>query len=105
MENIRSCEICNVNVLKASYVKHLRNKKHLGNEKHNEMTVPEWLFKEEQPPIKNKTKKVYNPKTLKHIARENDKINDKEIDKELAKMMVNPYYFTEENLKRAFKLI
>ena len=40
--------------------KHLRNKKHLENEKQSEMIVPEWLFKEEQTPIK-KMNKVYNP--------------------------------------------
>ena len=34
------------------------------------MIIPEWLFKEEQAPIKNKIKKLYNTKTLKHIARE-----------------------------------
>ena len=33
MENIRSCEICNVNVLRASFVKHLRSKKTFGKRK------------------------------------------------------------------------
>ena len=46
------------------------------------MIVPEWLFKEEQAPVKNK--KAYNPKTLKQIARENNKLNDKKLDKDLA---------------------
>ena len=34
------------------------------------MIIPEWFFKEEKIPIKNKIKKIYNPKTLKQIARE-----------------------------------
>ena len=33
------------------------------------MIIPEWFCKQEQTPIKNKVKKVYNPKTLKQIAR------------------------------------
>ena len=44
MENSRSCEICNVNVHGASKQNHLRIKKHLENEKQNEMIIPEWLF-------------------------------------------------------------
>ena len=39
MENSRTCEICNVNVHRASYVKHLRSKKHLEKKtKSNEYT-------------------------------------------------------------------
>ena len=52
--NNRKCEICNVHVHRASYVKHLRSKKHLENEKQNEMTIPKWLFQEL---IENKIKK------------------------------------------------
>ena len=69
----------------------------------NEMIIPEWLFKEHQAPVKNKVKKVYNHKILKQIARENFKLKDKELDKEVAKEMNNPYYFTDENLKIVFK--
>ena len=53
--------------------------------------------KEEQAPIK-KIRKIYNLKSLKQIARQNIKLNDKEIeleiekglDKKLAKKMINP---------------
>ena len=69
------------------------------------MIIPERLIKEEQAPTKNRIKKVYNPKTLKQIARENIKLNDTELDKELAKKMINPYYFIDENLKIGFKFI
>ena len=51
------------------------------------MFIPKHLFTEEQAPIKNKTKKVYNPGTLKQIAREKIRINDKKLEKELAKKM------------------
>ena len=58
------------------------------------------VFKEEKTPIKKKIQKVYNPKTLKQLAREKIKLDDKE----LAKMMINPYYFIDENLKNGFKI-
>ena len=100
MENSRTCEVFNVNVHRASFVKHLRSKKHLEKIKQNEMIMPDWLFKEERSPIKEKIQKVYNPKTLKQIAREKTKSDDEE----LAKMMINPYYFIDENLKNGFKI-
>ena len=70
MENSRTCDICNVNVHNASFVNQLRSKKHLENINQNEIIIPEWFFKEEKTPIKNKIKKVYKPKTLKQLARE-----------------------------------
>ena len=100
MENSRTCEVCNVDVHRASFVKHLRSKKHLENIEQNEMIIPDWLFKEERSPFKKKIQKVYNPKTSKQLAREKIKLDDKE----LAKMMINPYYFIDENLKKVFKI-
>ena len=104
MENCRKCEICNISVHRASMQKHLRSKKLLENEK-NGMNIPEWLFKGEQAHIKKQMKKVYNPITIKEKARENNEMNDKELDKELAKKMINPYYFIDETLKLGFKNI
>ena len=99
MENSRTCEICDVNVHRASMQKHLRSKKHLENIEQNEMIIPDWLFKQDQTPIKKKIQKVYNPKTLKQLAREKIKLDDKDS----AKMMINPYYFIDENSKNGFK--
>ena len=64
------------------------------------MIIPEWFFKEEKTPIKKKIQKLCNPKTLKQLAREKIKLDDKE----LAKIMINPYYFIDENLKIGFKI-
>ena len=100
MENNRKCEICNVDVHRASMQKHLRSKKHLEKLEQNEMIIPEWFFKEEKTPIKKKIEKVYNPKTLKQLAREKIKLDDKEF----AKMMISPYYFIDRNLKNGFKI-
>ena len=52
--NSRKCEICIIDVHRASYVKHLRSKEHSENKKQNEMIIPEWLLQE---PIENKIKK------------------------------------------------
>ena len=68
------------------------------------MIITECFFKEEPTPIKTKIRKVYSPKTLKQIARENFKMNDEEIEEKLAEKMINSYYFTDENLKIGFKI-
>ena len=99
--NSRKCEICIVDVHRASYAKHFRSKTHLENMKQNEMILPECLFYE---PVENKINKIYNPKSLKQLARNNIKLDDKQLNKELAKKMINPYYSTERNLKVRFKI-
>ena len=96
--NSRKCDDCKIDVHRASYAKHLRSKKHIGNKKIYNKIIPEWLFKE---PIENKT---YNPKPLTQIARDNIKLDDKQIHEELAKKMLNPYYFTDRYLKMGFKI-
>ena len=62
MQNSRTCEVCKINVHRASYVKHLRSKKHLENMIQNEMIIPDWFFQEEKTPIRKKLQTVYNPK-------------------------------------------
>ena len=80
-----------MDVHRASYVKHLKSNKHLENIKHSEMIRPKWLFQE---PIENKINKMYNPKSLKQIARDNIRLDDKQLYKEVAKKMISPYFFT-----------
>ena len=69
------------------------------------MIIPEWVFKEEQAHIKIKTKKVCKPKTLKQIARENNKSNDNELVQELAKKMITPYFLLTNFQNLVSKLI
>ena len=52
--NSRKCDICNVDIHRGSFVKHLKSKKHLENLKEDNMIIPQWLFKQ---PIENK--KIY----------------------------------------------
>ena len=99
--NSRKCEICNVDVHRASYIKHLRIKKHMENIKRNEMIIPEWLFLE---PLENKINKKHNPKSLEQKARDNIRLVDKQLKNELAKKMINPYYFTNRALQVGFEI-
>ena len=85
--------------------KHLRSQKHLKNEKRNELIITEWFFEGKQESIRKKMKKVYNSKTLKQIAREINKTNDKELEKVLAKKMIDLYNFIDDNLKIGFEII
>ena len=88
-------------VHRASYAKHLKSKYHLINEEQSEIFLPDWLFHE---PIDNKIKKIFNPKPLRQRARDNIKLYDKQLNEELAKKMINPFYFTDTNLKVGFKI-
>ena len=99
--NSRKCEVCNVDVQRASYIKHLRSKKHIENMKQNEMIIPECLFQE---PVENKIKKTYNPKPLKQLARDNIRLDDRQLNGELARRMIIPYYFTDRALQVGFKI-
>ena len=64
------------------------------------MIIPEVLFKE---PIENKIIKINNHKSLKQIARDKIRLDDKQVNKELAKKMFNPFYFADRNLRVGFK--
>ena len=47
-------------------------------------------------------KNIYNPKKFKHIARKNFKLDDKQLSKQSAKKMINPYSFTDRAQKVRF---
>ena len=83
--NSRKCEVCNIDVHRASYVKHQRSEKHLENK--NKMT---WLY--QIGSFKNVLKiklKVF-PKSLKQLARDNFRLDDKQLQKVFAEKMINP---------------
>ena len=54
--------------------------------------------------MKIKPKKIYKPKSLKKLARDNNRLDDKQLNEELAQKMINPYYFTDESLKFGFQI-
>ena len=65
------------------------------------MIIAEWLFQE---PIGNKNKKIYNPKPLTQTSGDIIKLDDKHLNTELAKKMINVYYFTDRVLHVGFKI-
>ena len=85
--NSRKCEVCNVDVHRASCIKHLGSKKHIENMKQNEMIIPEKLFQE---PVENKFNKIHNPRSLKQRARDNIRLDDRQSNGEIDKRMLNP---------------
>ena len=79
----------------------MRSKKHIEIMKQNEMNIPGGLFSE---PIENEINKIYNPKSLKQIARDNIRLDDRQLNGEIARRMLNPYYFTDRALQVGFKI-
>ena len=71
----------------------------MQNEKQNELILPEWVYKEP-----NESRKIYDPKPLKGLARNNIKFEDEQLNKELAKKMLNPFYFTDRTLQVGFNM-
>ena len=65
------------------------------------MIIPKWLFRE---PIENKIQKNYNPNRLRQIARDIIKKDDKQLNKQLAGKMINPYYFTDRAVQVGFTI-
>ena len=55
--------------------------------KHNEMILREWFFQE---PIENNIRKISNPKTLRQLARDNIGLDDRQLNGELGRKMLNP---------------
>ena len=54
--------------------------------------------------LKIKSTNKYNPKSLKQLARDNIRIDDKKLNKELANRMLNPYYFADNALQVGFNI-
>ena len=84
-----------------SFAKHFRSKKHSKNVKREEKKKPEWLFQE---PIVNKLRERLNPEPFKQKTREDFETDDKKINKELSKKMINLYYFTDRALQVRFNI-
>ena len=69
--------------------------------KQNEMIIPEWLFQE---PVENKINKIDNPRPLRQLARDNIRLDDRQLNGELARRMIIPFYFTDKALQVGFKI-
>ena len=81
MENSGRCDVCDVDVDRARFAKHSRNKNHM-EKKPEEKIKPEWLLEE---PIVYVPRKICNPKPLKEKAREIIKTDDKQLNEEFGR--------------------
>ena len=97
--NTRKCDVCNIVVHRASYVKQFKSKIQLEMK-----SKIKCLYQDACSKNLLKMKPKNKPKSLKQIARDNIRLEDKQLNKELAKKMINPYYFTDEVLKVGFKI-
>ena len=61
----RRCDICNIDVHRASHAKNLRSKKHLENVRQDDMIIPDWLFLESYGKFTNISIRIYNRKASK----------------------------------------
>ena len=61
--------------------------KHLVKDKQNEFKITDWFF---QKHIENKPRKMCSPKSLREIAGENIKLDDEQINDEIAKKTISP---------------
>ena len=93
-QNKRRCEICNVDVHRSSYAKHLRSKMHEDNQR----IIPSNFFNEvKSSEVKPKTVVRKKVTTLKELSMKKLLTIQKpsEIDSQLAQKMINPYYFSQ----------
>ena len=98
MEKKQRCDFCNVDVHRESYGKHIGNEKQLEKEQQYKMFLPERLF---QGAVELQ-RRTYNPEPLIQKARKNNIINEKQLIKELADKINDPYHFTDRALKIGF---
>ena len=92
--NKRYCEKCDIIIHRASFAKHLRSKKHLNLQPN----IVDTLI---QPTT---SRKLNNPLSLKEIARDNITLNNRELNKLIAKKMINPYYFKDKSFYDFLKI-
>ena len=88
------------NVHRASMSKHLKSKKHmnkLSNKNDDQKNIAD-------KPSTSKEDIKNIPKSLKELARDKINLKDKDLNKQIAKKMLNPYYFKNKNLYNVLKI-
>ena len=98
--NKKYCEKCGILIHRASLAKHLRSKKHLNKLQNDNEDQQENILQ----PTTSKKNITINPLSLKELARDNIKLTDKELNKEIAKKMINPYYFKDKEFYDFLKI-
>ena len=98
--NQRYCDVCNIKIHRASMAKHLKSKKHLNNKEDQTFG----LDQETEDLSNHQSTSKSNPKSLRELAGDKIKLNNRELNKLLAKKMLNPYYFKNKNLYNILKI-
>ena len=80
---------------RGSLAKHLKSKKHINKLSNKN---------EDQPSISKTENIKNNPESLKKLARDKIDLNNKDLNKEMAKKMLNLYYFSDKNLYHILKI-
>ena len=73
----RKCEICNIEINRASFAKHLRSQKRAENQ----MIIPSKFFDETPAKVKVKKEKEITIPSLKQLAREKINLSENELKK------------------------
>jgi len=73
----------------------------LENIRQDDMIIPDWFLREI---FSNAHTRTYSSKPLKQIPRDNIITGVKQLNKDLAKKMIYPYYFTDRILKKALNM-
>ena len=87
--NMKYCDPCDKHILTSSFAKHLKSKLHLQNI--GGVTPPESRPLPE--PVEQQQPQAVP--TFKKLARAKIHLSTRELEKEVAKRMINPYYFSE----------
>ena len=71
----------------------------------NQFIIPNNFFNENLPSSSKINTKKYNPLKLSDLARDKINLNDKDLFIEIAKKMLNPYYFKDKLFYNFLKII
>ena len=100
---MKYCESCDKQIHTSSFVKHLKSKLHL--QKNGGVIPPEPRPLPEA--VEQRQPRARPIPTLKQLARAKVNLSNRELEKEIVKKMINPYYFSkryeaqyEDNLDR-----
>ena len=98
--NSRRCNVCNIDIQRATIKNQLKSKRLLKKEK---LFLPINFFIESNE--SNDTKqKMKNPTSLGEIAGDKIKKDDKQLNEKMVKKTVNPFYFTNKVLKAGYNI-
>ena len=86
MQKFKHCEVCNKDIHRSSFAKHLKSKIHNQNVQIISSNFFDELIQKQQ---------ARTVPQLKNLARAKINRSNRELAKEIAKLKINPYYFSK----------